>query len=90
VIIVDDRIATGATLFAAIEFCKKKKAFKIIFATPVSGERILKQLRELVDEVIIPVSPANYYEVSQVYQSFENLTDEDILNILGKYENTTE
>lgn len=84
VIIVDDGIATGATLFATIELCKKREPRRIIVAAPVSGLSIVEKLQYRVDEVVILETPANYYAVSQAYEEFRNLSDEDVLRFLKK------
>ncbi len=86
VILVDDGIATGATIFAAIEMCKKRKAGKIIIAAPVSGYDMEYQLAEKADEVVILEKPDDYYAVSQAYQVFYNLTDEDALKFMQRWE----
>lgn len=77
VLIIDDGIATGATIFAAIKMCKNKEAAKIIVAAPVSGPEIIKELKKEADEVIILESPAFYHAVSQAYDYFEQVSDEE-------------
>jgi predicted phosphoribosyltransferase len=89
VIIVDDGIATGSTIFAAIKLCKKRGAEKIIVAAPVSSNETESDLLEEADEVVILVKPERFYSVSQVYESFENITDEDALDYLKKWEKKT-
>ncbi len=84
VIIADDGIATGATLFATIMLCKKLNASKIIVAAPIAGERMEKTLLEQVDEVVILEKPYFYSAVSQGYETFDNLTDEEALGFINK------
>lgn len=84
VIIVDDGIATGATILAAIKMCKKKEAAKIIVAAPISGKEIMKELKKEGDEVIILETPGFYHAVSQAYNNFQQITDEEAL---GLFEN---
>jgi putative phosphoribosyl transferase len=86
VIIVDDGIATGATLFATIELCKKQKVGKLIVAAPVSDDHMALLLETKVDEVVILSTPPFYYAVSQGYQNFSDLTDEDVLKVLEAWE----
>jgi predicted phosphoribosyltransferase len=86
VILVDDGIATGATLFAAIEMCKKRKAGKLIVAAPVSGYEMEEELADKADEVLILEKPDDYYAVSQAYQVFYNLTDDDALKFMQRWE----
>jgi putative phosphoribosyl transferase len=86
VIITDDGIATGATLLATIELCKNKKAGKIVVAAPIAGERMNHNLRNIVDDVVILETPSNYYAVSQGYENFYNLTDEEALEFMDTWE----
>ena len=86
VIITDDGIATGATLLATISLCKKMKAAKIVVAAPIAGERMDAILRAAVDDVVILEKPPFYSAVSQGYEDFENLTDEEALAFMDKWE----
>lgn len=86
VIIADDGIATGATLFATIELCKKKKAARIIVAAPVSGENMEGILRKITDDVIILEKPLFFQAVSQGYLDFESVSDEEAAAFLKKRE----
>jgi predicted phosphoribosyltransferase len=85
VIIVDDGIATGATIFAAIEMCKKKEAGKIIVAAPVSGIQVMKELRKEADEVIVLETPDFYHAVSQGYENFEQVSDDEAAGLFEKW-----
>lgn len=85
VIIVDDGIATGSTLFAAIEMCKKQNPEKIVVAAPVCGREMIRTLSPKVDDVIILDVPEPYYGVSQVYEDFEALSDNEVIRILKKW-----
>lgn len=86
VIIVDDGIATGATLFATIMLCQNQKAGKIVVAAPISGYEMLETLEEKVDDVVILETPFDYHAVSQGYDHFYNLTDEEALEFLEKWD----
>jgi predicted phosphoribosyltransferase len=90
VILVDDGIATGATLFAAIELCKKQKAGKIVVASPIAGKHMESILREKVDEVVILQTPDFYYAVSQGYYQFDNLSDEEVLSLMERWKKEKE
>jgi predicted phosphoribosyltransferase len=85
VLIVDDGIATGATIFAAIKMCKNKKAAKIVVAAPVSSSDKMKELEQEADEVIILETPVFYHAVSQVYDSFMPVTDEEAVELLERW-----
>jgi putative phosphoribosyl transferase len=86
VIIVDDGIATGSTIFAAIKMCKNKGAAKIIVAAPVSSPDKERELKKEVDEVCILLKPYQFYAVSLAYDSFYNLTDDEALAFMEKWE----
>jgi putative phosphoribosyl transferase len=87
VIIVDDGIATGATIVPAIKLCKERKAKKIVVAVPVSGLKPVPQLQELADEVIILERPEFFYAVGQVYEEFDQLKDKEVTRLLEDYKN---
>lgn len=76
IILVDDGIATGATVFASIEMCRKKGALTIVVAAPVSGPDTVEALQKQADEVYVLEQPQDYHAVSQAYEEFHNLTDE--------------
>lgn len=86
VLLVDDGIATGATLFVAIQMCRNKQARKIVVAAPVSSQKMEEILRQMVDEVVILEKPDHFQAVSQVYQSFGNLTDEETVAFMEKWQ----
>lgn len=94
VILVDDGIATGATLLAALQLCRKRQAAKIVVAAPVSSLGMLKKLQQVADAVVILETPIDYVAVSQIYEEFRNLTDEEVLSFLqahcGNDEHKTE
>ena len=86
IILVDDGIATGATLFAAIALCKKAKAGKIVVGVPIAGWGMDHILRRSVDDAVILEMPFYYHSVSQGYEDFENLSDEEALSFIDKWE----
>ncbi len=82
VILVDDGIATGLTIKVSIK-AVARMADKIILAVPVAPEELIRELAGLVNEVVCPMSPKNFSAVSQFYERFEEVTDEDVISILG-------
>jgi predicted phosphoribosyltransferase len=84
VILVDDGIATGATLFAAIALCRKRNPARLIVAAPVASPDMVRQLRSLADEVVVLETPADFHAVSQAYGSFPDLTDGEVVTILDE------
>lgn len=82
VILVDDGIATGFTLTAAIMAVKKLNPKKIIVAVPVASQESLQELSLLVDEVVCLMTPEPFYGVGQWYQRFDQTTDEEVIHLL--------
>ena len=86
VILVDDGIATGVTLVPVLKLCRKKKASQVIIAAPVSGTRYDKNLNE-ADAIEILEQPEQFYAVGQVYETFGDFTDSQLLNLLKSDKN---
>ena len=84
VILVDDGIATGATMEAAILAMRHAAAKKVILATPVAAPDALRRLGKKVDEVISLFSPLDFYAVGAFYREFEQTSDEELIGLLQK------
>lgn len=82
-IIVDDGIATGATIKAIIEQVKNQ-AKSITLAVPVIPKEIIPDLKSRVNNIIYISAPDKFYAVGQYYRDFPQLTDEDIIRLLGE------
>lgn len=83
VIITDDGIAMGVTLVPVIRLCRKKRAGRIIIAAPVSGSNYDIHLKE-ADAMEILLQPEDFYGVGQVYEQFEDFSDEEVLALINK------
>jgi predicted phosphoribosyltransferase len=83
VILVDDGIATGATLLACIEACRKRQPDKIVVAAPVAGKNMKDRFITRADDVVILSTPENFYAVSQAYEHFESVSDEESIRLLN-------
>ena len=86
VILVDDGLAMGSTMRASIMLCKKKGAKKIVVGAPVAGADVAGEIRRIVDEVVILEIPRFFHAVAQVYRNWYDLVDEDVFNILERWE----
>lgn len=84
VIIVDDGIATGSTLNAAVQLIKQNKPQKIIIAVPVGANDTVQQLKTTVDDIICLEIPQNFMAVGIWYESFEQIPDEEVIRYLGE------
>jgi putative phosphoribosyl transferase len=82
VILVDDGIAMGSTMHAAIEFCKHQGAAKIIVAAPVGSPRVKAELEQIVDDVVILSTPYNFMAVADAYENWYDVSDEEVLAIM--------
>lgn len=82
IIIVDDGIATGASMLLAIEALKKEGAKKLIVATPVAPFEIVEKLKVQSDEVVVLEIPKNFQAVGQFYEDFHQLNDQEVIDIL--------
>lgn len=87
VILVDDGIATGATMKAGVISVKKKKPEKIIVAIPVASPQSVEELKEITDEVICLYAPAYFAAVGQFYTEFSQTSDDEVIEILKKISN---
>ena len=90
VILVDDGIATGSTVRAALEIVKAEKPCRIILAVPVIAPSAMELLRPLCDEIVYLESPPNFQAVGQFYESFPQVTDDDLLYLLSKHRLTSD
>jgi putative phosphoribosyl transferase len=82
VLLIDDGIATGATLHASIAFLRKQKVRSIILAVPVAPQEALKQFKELVEGVFCLNTPSNFSAVGEFYLDFTPVTDEEVCKAL--------
>lgn len=80
VILVDDGMATGSTMLAAIKYLKRHGA-KIILAVPVASAEALKKMTNDVDDSIVLEVPAYFAAVGQFYHQFEPVTDEEVIQL---------
>lgn len=87
VIIVDDGIATGASIKAAIYSIKNQKPKKIILAIPVGPKETIEELRKEVDKIVCLKEPEIFFAVGQFYQSFEQVPDEEVKKLLSLSDN---
>ena len=84
VIIVDDGIATGSTMMAAVAGLRQLKVARIVVAAPVIAPSTLMTLQRAVDEVVAVFVPNNFSGVGQWYQDFSQTSDEEVRGILSR------
>ncbi|CRX38235.1 phosphoribosyltransferase [Estrella lausannensis] len=84
VILVDDGLATGATVKAAIVSLKKEGASRIVVAVPVSPPDTASEIKALADELIALHVDPGFMAVGQYYRNFSETTNSDVLQIMQK------
>ena len=84
VIIVDDGMATGATMASALRFLREKNPKILVAATPVASREALERIRPLADRTISLRTPERFLSVSEFYESFPQIGDEEVRRILAK------
>lgn len=82
IILVDDGIATGATIETAIKYLKKKEVGKIILAMPVVPKDVIDEIHKKVDKVVVLKTPQEFQAVGEFYHYFPQVTDEEVLQLL--------
>ncbi|HVD43316.1 MAG TPA: phosphoribosyltransferase [Gaiellaceae bacterium] len=82
VILVDDGLATGASMQAAARAVRRHDPARIVVAVPVASRATCDQFREEVDEVVCAVTPAPFYAVGNWYEDFSQTSDEEVRELL--------
>ena len=82
VILVDDGIAMGSTVQAAIMMCRKQEAKKVVVAAPVADPSIARELSRVADDVVILQRPSWFRAVAQVYRHWSDVPDEEVMAFL--------
>lgn len=84
VLLIDDGIAMGSTMRAAVMLCKNKKAKKIIVVAPVAGPATAAELAEVADEVVILEKPPHFRAVAEVYENWYDVPDYEAVSIMQR------
>ena len=85
VIVVDDGLATGASMIAALHAVRARQPEKLVCAVPVAAPDSLKRVEPLADEVVCLEAPESFYAVGQFYRDFPQVEDEQVIAILREY-----
>jgi putative phosphoribosyl transferase len=84
VIVVDDGVATGATLAAALALVRRGRPRRLVAAVGVAPVQALHSLRRVADEVVCLATPDPFFAVGQFYDDFRQVTDEESLELLAR------
>jgi putative phosphoribosyl transferase len=85
VVVIDDGVATGATTLAAIQAVTLEKPGKLVAAFPVGPEDTMEMLAEHADETVCLRTPPFFAAVGQFYVQFQQIEDEDVINVLERW-----
>jgi len=83
VIVVDDGLATGATMLAALHAVRRQGAARVVCAVPVAPPDTLSEVSRHADEVVCLEAPAAFRSVGQFYRRFDQVEDEEVVRALG-------
>ena len=83
VIVVDDGIATGATVRAALKALRRKRPGRLILAVPVAPQEVIEELRRDVDTIVCLATPEPFHAVGAHYRDFPQVTDAEVIHDLA-------
>jgi len=84
VILIDDGLATGATMMAAIQAVRLQAPSRIVVAVPVAPMETAEALRDEVDELICPLTPDWLVSIGYWYTDFTQTSDEEVIDLLHR------
>lgn len=84
IILVDDGLATGATMHAAVVAIRQQEPARLIVGVPISSPETCAAFQDEVDEIICAVTPEPFYAVGLWYEDFPQVTDAEVHNLLAE------
>jgi len=84
IILVDDGIATGSTMRAAIKALRQHQPECLVVAVPVAANSTCREMEFLVDKLICPMKPIDFYAVGLWYENFSQTSDDEVIELLKK------
>jgi putative phosphoribosyl transferase len=84
VILVDDGLATGATMYAAVQALRQQGAGRVVVGVPIAPPDTCDQLREVVDDIVCAVTPEPFHAVGLWYEDFSQTTDDEVRDLLAR------
>jgi putative phosphoribosyl transferase len=85
VVLVDDGLATGATMMAAVQAVRMQEPRRVVVAVPVASREACHELRTVAGEVICAQVPHPFYAVGCWYRNFEQVSDHEVRNLLRRF-----
>lgn len=83
-IVVDDGLATGATMIAALHAVRARGCARLICAVPVAAPESLERIRPDADEVVCVAAPPEFFAVGQFYREFRQVEDDEVITLLER------
>jgi predicted phosphoribosyltransferase len=83
VIVVDDGLATGSTMTAALHAIRARAPARLVCAVPVAPAETIDRMQAYCDETVCLQMPSNFFSVGQFYRSFPQVADDEVVAILG-------
>jgi putative phosphoribosyl transferase len=83
VIVIDDGLATGATMLAALHAVRSRRPARLVCAVPVAAPESLEKVRASADEVVCLETPAFFHAVGQFYRTFGQVEDAEVVSTLA-------
>lgn len=81
-IVVDDGLATGSTMLAAVAFARKRSAKRVVLAVPVASIEAVEKLRDRVDECVCLATPDPFFAVGDWYRDFLPVDDTEVIKLM--------
>lgn len=82
IVVVDDGLATGSTMKAAVAALRQQQPARIIVAVPTAPAETCAELGTMADEVVCPITPEPFYAVGGSYADFQQTTDQEVRNLI--------
>jgi predicted phosphoribosyltransferase len=86
VILIDDGLATGATMLAAIEALRQLGPGRVVVAVPTAASETCEEMRKKADDVICAITPEPFYAVGVWYRDFSQTSDEEVRDLMARSE----
>ena len=83
VVLVDDGLATGATMRSAVAAVGAADPLRVVVAVPVAAPETARRVRESVDDLVVLATPADFFAVGQWYDDFAQTSDEEVRDLLA-------
>ena len=84
VVLVDDGLATGSTMLAAVKALREQRPARIVVAVPTAAPEICEHLTHAADEVVCGITPQPFHAVGLWYEDFSQTTDDEVRELLGR------